>query len=382
LTRATQPRILFDKSNAHSRNMKKPMDAEVELDVAWKMAGILGTMVAFLVGLLQLQQPQQQQEQATKEPATGASNGSSKNQPSDRKPDSPGTYRVAASPSPTSSRWLPDPIDEPSKFAYEQFVALYTPVWMGAFGMVVVFQWYEQFTAFAYLGFTSALAAPLLLQPLVYPSAGSNSPDANRPLWQRYSFKANVWIAVYSFIGNYWYTHYFYSVLQAKYTMPSHRLNNVPIAMYCATHFYFSSYHLFSNLLLRHIEMRYRPSALRTILFVSTIVVFSYLTAFLETLTISSYPYYTFQDRNMAYTIGSAFYGIYFLVSFPAFYFFDRSVDNDKSISKGGGVSAWDAVVQACGYGMLILFLLDFVRLYLDIPLVVGRDPSTLLGAA
>jgi cycloeucalenol cycloisomerase len=356
-------------------------EAEDELDVAWKMAGILGTMVAVLVGLVQLQQ---QQQQPPKQAAIGASsNGGNKNQkPSNQKPDATGTYRVAASPSPTSSRWLPDPIDEPSKYAYEHFVALYTPVWMLAFGIVVVFQLYEQFTAFTYLGFTSALAVPLLLQPLVYPSALTNSPDANRPLWQRYSFKANVWIAVYSFIGNYWYTHYFYSVLQAKYTMPSHRLNNVPLAMYCATHFYFSSYHLFSNLLLRQIETRYRPTALRSVLFVSTIVVFSYLTAFLETLTISSYPYYTFQDRNMAYTVGSAFYGIYFLVSFPAFYCFDRTVDIDKSISKGGGVSAWGTVVQACGYGMLILFLLDFVRLYLDIPLVVGRDPSTLLGAA
>jgi cycloeucalenol cycloisomerase len=365
--------------------MKKPMaeeEAEGELDVAWKMAGILGTMVAFLVFLVQLQQQQQQQEQQPAQAAGDApSNGSNKKQkPSNRKPDSPGTYRVAASPSP-SSRWLPDPINEPAKYAYEHFVALYTPVWMGAFGMVVVFQWYEQFTAFTYLWFTSALAAPLLLQPIVYPSALTNSPDAKRPLLQRYSFKANVWIAVYSFIGNYWYTHYFYSVLQAKYTMPSHRLNNVPLAMYCATHFYFSSYHLFSNLLLRQIETRYRPSPLRSVLFVSTIVVFSYLTAFLETLTISSYPYYSFEDRNMAYTVGSAFYGIYFLVSFPAFYCFDRSVDATSIRKKGGGVSAWGAAVQACGYGMLILFLLDFVRLYLDIPLVVGRDPSTLRGA-
>jgi cycloeucalenol cycloisomerase len=26
---------------------------------------------------------------------------------------------------------------------------------------------------------------------------------------------------IYSHIGNYWYTHYFYTVLRAKYTMPS-----------------------------------------------------------------------------------------------------------------------------------------------------------------
>lgn len=45
--------------------------------------------------------------------------------------------------------------------------------------------------------------------------------DANKPLLSRYSVKANIWIAIFGFIGNYWYTHYFYSVLRADYTMPS-----------------------------------------------------------------------------------------------------------------------------------------------------------------
>jgi hypothetical protein len=42
--------------------------------------------------------------------------------------------------------------------------------------------------------------------------------------------------------------------------------------------------------------------------------------AFMETLTISAYPDYSFEDRDMAYKLGSAFYGIYFVVSFPMFY--------------------------------------------------------------
>ena len=81
--------------------------------------------------------------------------------------------------------------------------------------------------------------------------------ESKKPLFERYSFKANLWIAIFSFIGNYWYTHYFYSVLSAKYTFPAHRLNDVPISMYFATHFYFVTYHTFSNLMLRKIETRY-----------------------------------------------------------------------------------------------------------------------------
>ena len=163
----------------------------------------------------------------------------------------------------------------------------------------------------------------------------------------------------------------FYSVLKAKYTMPAHRLNNVPLALYFATHFYFSPYHVFSNMMLRKIVSSYRPGLLRRTLFVSVVVCFAYFTAFMETLTISAYPDYSFEDRNMAYTVGSAFYGIYFLVSFPAFFSFDNHIDDSWSSIK---CTVWDAIVSSCGYGMMILILLDAVRLYLDIPLVVGTS--------
>jgi cycloeucalenol cycloisomerase len=296
-------------------------------EVALQMTAILGTMVAVLAGLVMLQ--------------TKASSG--------------------------QSTFFPGIKTDPSKRAYELYAAAYTPVWIAIFGVVVVTQIYEHFTAWSYIQLCGGLALPFILQPILFPSAGFNSPDAQRSWHSRYSFKANLWIAVYSFIGNYWYTHYFYSVLKAKYTMPAHRLNNVPIAMYLATHFYFSTYHFFSNALLRKVVTTYQANYMRQILFVGVVVVFSYFTAFMETLTISSYPYYSFADRDMAYTVGSAFYGIYFLVSFPAFFYFDNKVDQGK------GVSVLDTIVSSCGYGMIIMFILDFVRLYLDIPLVVGE---------
>ena len=84
----------------------------------------------------------------------------------------------------------------------------------------------------------------------------------------------------------------------------------------------------------------------------------------METLTISSYPYYSFEDRKMAYTLGSAFYGIYFLVSFPAFFAFDRCIDETGKKGRPP-MSVWDTIVSSCGTGMIILLLLDFVRVYL-----------------
>lgn len=314
--------------------------------VATTMVGILGTMLAMVGGLISIQEPMRPSKTSKNDKSTAVATG---------------------------GRYLPCPNKQPSKLAYEQFVSAYTPVWMGLFGIIVIFQLYEDFTAFSYLFVCGGLSLPFLLQPILLPSGGFNSPDAERPLLQRYSFKANVWIAVYSFIGNYWYTHYFYSVLKAQYTMPSHRLNNVPIAMFFATHFYFSSYHLASNMLLRKIATSYQAGTRRTILLVAVVIVFSYFTAFMETLSIASFPYYSFEDRDMAYTVGSAFYGVYFLVSFPGFFVFDNDVD----IPEAPKISVWQTFLDSCGHGMIILTLLDFVRLQLDVPLVVGAAAAS-----
>ena len=143
--------------------------------VAGQMVVILGAMLAMVAGLIVLQEPMTIQTKDKTTTATG--------------------------------RYLPDPQRQPSKLAFELFVSAYTPVWMFLFGIIVVFQLYEDFDAWSYLKVCGGLSLPFLLQPIVLPSAGFHSPDANRPLLERYSFKANVWIAVYSFIGNYWYTH-------------------------------------------------------------------------------------------------------------------------------------------------------------------------------
>jgi cycloeucalenol cycloisomerase len=71
------------------------------------------------------------------------------------------------------------------------------------------------------IGLSAALPCvvlPALLQPK----------SERIKVWhQRHWVKANVWIAIFSFIGNYFWTHYFYEVLGASYTFPSWRLNNV-----------------------------------------------------------------------------------------------------------------------------------------------------------
>lgn len=268
-----------------------------------------------------------------------------------------------------SATFLAHP-SNPMKREFEIWALIYTAIWIGAFGVVVVKQLYEQFTEKEYMRLCVSLSLPYLLQPIIFPLPS----ERHLPLFQRYSFKANVWIAIFSFIGNYWYTHYFYTVLQARYTFPAHRLNDVPIALFFATHFYFVTYHTFSNILLRSVESRFVKGWSRTLLFWMVVFCFSYFTAFMETLTISSFPYYSFKDRYMAYTLGSAFYGIYFIVSFPVFYRLDEHLVGapGKKDSTGTPYTVFQTVMEVLGTSMLVLCLLDFCRIYCGIELKIS----------
>ena len=260
-----------------------------------------------------------------------------------------------------TGNWFPT-ANNLTKRQFEVFALQYTGVWIGVFCVVIVFQLYEQFDEWGYMYLCAGLDLPYLLQPVLFPLPA----ESPLPLALRYSFKANVWIAIFAFVGSYWYTHYFYAVLGAKYTFSSHRLNDVPIALYFAAHFYFVTYHTLSNLLLRKIETSFMPGRLRSLLFWSTVVGFSYFTAFMETLTISSFPDYSFEDRNMAYSIGSAFYGIYFLVSFPTFYRLDEEVTLSSP-----PYSLYRTVMEAAGASMLVLSALDVCRLAINVPLTI-----------
>ena len=112
----------------------------------------------------------------------------------------------------TVARWLPAPGE---KRVYETWVLWYSIVWMGAFGVIIALELYEEFTAATYFLVCGGLAAPLVLRELARGGADG------RPLGERHGARAQLWIAIFGFIGNYWYTHYFYCVLRARYTAPA-----------------------------------------------------------------------------------------------------------------------------------------------------------------
>ena len=98
-------------------------------------------------------------------------------------------------------RWLPAPGE---KRAYEVWVLKYSVVWMGIFGTVVATQVYERFDALGYFLLCGGLAAPLALQPWVYPLDPSGIPTWAVDVHKTHAMRAQIWIAVFGFIGNYW----------------------------------------------------------------------------------------------------------------------------------------------------------------------------------
>jgi len=203
----------------------------------------------------------------------------------------------------------------------EKFFLYYSIYWISLFGLVVITNAYLDWKDTGYLVLSTIMILPSFLVPLLVPNNFSH-----KPITQRYWFKANIWIAIFSFIGNYFWTHYFFTVLGSSYTFPIKiKLNNIPVFCYLITHAYFISYHTFSSVILRRFwtcsfyqnsKSRFFQISMNVIV----IALMAYITAFMEAFTIAKVPYYQHHDRQTMYLIGSCFYAIYFIVSFPMFY--------------------------------------------------------------
>mmetsp|Transcript_26411 Transcript_26411/g.78431 ORF Transcript_26411/g.78431 Transcript_26411/m.78431 type:complete len:159 (-) Transcript_26411:275-751(-) len=144
--------------------------------------------------------------------------------------------------------------------------------------------------------------------------------------------------------------------------MPAHRINDVPLVMFLMTHAYFCFYHALSNVMLRRVRTGLACSSrlVRRTAMGAVVFLLSYATAYMETLTISHYPYYKFVDRSKMYTIGSLFYAIYFFVSFPMFF----RIDEDAP-PRGKTWSLGEVAVDGLGASMLVTILLDLWRISL-----------------
>lgn len=252
------------------------------------------------------------------------------------------------------SLWL---ADNPAKRWTELFFFFYSFTWIiWCLGVLVPFKIYESLDTWGYLMIGLTAALPCVLVPALVTESKS---DAKKIWYKKYWVKANIWIAIFSFVGNYLWTHYFYALLGASYTFPAHTLNQVPITLYFMTHAYFCFYHAMSNMLIRRVRRGVERFGNTAQIMAESLVVFvlAYATAYGETLTIAHFPYYSFTNRDMMYRQGSLFYAIYFFVSFPVFYRLDESTKPTMQSS------LWRTCMDSLGASMLVTLLLDFWRI-------------------
>jgi cycloeucalenol cycloisomerase len=247
----------------------------------------------------------------------------------------------------------------PDKAWSEKWFLLYSPIWMAAMGLVMLSGLDEHLGDIANIVLGVCIASPFLLVPAL------KSPEnSHNPWYKTYWFKANSYMAVFGFFGNYFGSEYFFDVLGMVYSYPgiSWNLDSallgsgsqvVPLLMYLLTHAYFMTYHSTAIVVLR----RFKTSGIKGmfVLFPVMVGVIGYFWAWMETKAMAN-PlieenfYYEKMDIMLAY--GSAIYAIYFICSFPIYYFIDEHANKKWTLLQviAGGLSA----------SMLTFYGLDF----------------------
>ena len=247
----------------------------------------------------------------------------------------------------------------PDRAWAEKFFLLYSPIWMALMGIMMITGWVSTFSDSALLLHSALVAFPLFVIPALM-RKGKN-PDNH---WRNsYWFKANVYLFLFGFFGNYFGSEYFFDVLGMVYNLTqvttildSSLLGSdeqtVPVIMYLYTHAYFVTYHTTAILVLRRLMTSNLP--LRSLLFLPFCLVVGYFWAWLETKAMAnplmeSTFYYTNMDAMLAY--GSLIYATYFIGSFPIFYFLDESQSKPWDF--------WKVCAAGLSASMIVFYLLD-----------------------
>ena len=256
----------------------------------------------------------------------------------------------------TQSLWFSS---NPDKAWVEKWFLIYSPVWMAAMGVMMLTGADKKMSDLPLLFTCTLIALPAVLVPALL-----NKKYGSGPWQQSYWLKANVYLFVFGFFGNYFGSEYFFDTLGMVYNYPNATTNldssllgsgeqKVPLIMYMLTHVYFMTYHSTANIVLRRLRNLGLP-ATQWLLFPLFVFGIGYFWAFMETtamanpLMASSFYY---KKLEVMQKFGSAIYGTYFIASFPIYYFIDETREKRWTLLQviAGGFSA----------SMLTFYMLD-----------------------
>lgn len=252
----------------------------------------------------------------------------------------------------------------PDRAWAEKFFLVYSPIWMALMGIMMLTGGTRSCSDLQLLAHGLLVAAPLLLVPAMLHKRYSPSVHWRDSYW----LKANLYMALFGFFGNYFGSEYFFDVLGMVYNMPNATTTldatlvgsghqKVPVIMYLYTHAYFMTYHTTAVMVLRRIMHSGLP--LRRLAFMPVVLLVGYAWAWMETRAMAN-PlmtntfYYENMPAMLAY--GSLIYSTYFVASFPIFYFMDEAKTPAGTSQRW---TLWQTAAAGLSASMLTFYLLD-----------------------
>ena len=119
---------------------------------------------------------------------------------------------------PVSPHWFSR---NPAKYRTEVSFLAAAPLWIAVMAVVIVTKAFESFGPWEYMYVTTAVVAPCVVVPPIVETIWGGGQTRN-PGVPHY-VKAHLWLGILTFVGSYFWTHYFYSLLGAYYTFDAHR---------------------------------------------------------------------------------------------------------------------------------------------------------------
>ncbi|MGH7857835.1 MAG: hypothetical protein ACREQY_10945, partial [Candidatus Binatia bacterium] len=155
-------------------------------------------------------------------------------------------------------RWLSA---NPDKAFGEKLFLAYTPVWMTAFGFYQRSRIGDAMGDLGNFSLVLAIFAPVWVVPALLHARRATG----LRWWETYWFKFNIWIFIFSWVGSYFLTEYFFDVMGMVYNYPHLHWNLdsallgsgkqvVPLVMYLSAHYFFVTYHTTAVVVMRRIR--------------------------------------------------------------------------------------------------------------------------------
>lgn len=236
----------------------------------------------------------------------------------------------------------------PTQRYVERLYLSFTPVWMAIIAYCMLTHCFAKWGDVGHMLLGLALSLPLWLVPLVQPPAD----EVGQPIWKRHTTKANLFIALMSFVQCYFGSAMFFDGLGMEYHFPTQLLwNRTPLFLYFVTVAYFSTYYALMRLGLR-LFLRRVPQASPTLVWLA-IAVLSYSMAFGETFFMASESlraFFSYANRHKALLIGSLCYGTLFFVTLPVFLRLDAEPRVPTPISRLFWQTMGANMVSLCAY--------------------------------